>query len=99
MVAYSAAEREQWKEKILQQQKSGLTAEQWCKENHVKTHILYYWKNIFFPKNISHNHFVELVENNKPMMSIEYKGVVIHIDKNFDQATLQKCLKILGVKC
>ncbi|KKB41124.1 IS66 family insertion sequence element accessory protein TnpA [Bacillus thermotolerans] len=35
--------RSLWKERIQAYRESGLTARQWCAENGVSTHRLYYW--------------------------------------------------------
>jgi hypothetical protein len=93
--------RNQWEEKIHQQQASGLSIQRWCHEHQIKTHVFYYRKDRLNQKTtLSRSGFTELVNTKAPGISIEYQGVRIHIDKNFDSATLHDCLSVLrGVKC
>lgn len=93
--------RNEWEEKIHQQQASGLSIQRWCDEHQIKAHTFHYWKDRLNQKTpLSRSCFTELVNTKAPGISIEYLGVRIHIDKNFDSATLQTCLAVLmGMKC
>ena len=93
--------RNEWEEKIRQQQVSGLSIERWCQAHQIKAHTFHYWKDRLSQKTpLSRGCFTELVNSKAPGVSIEYQGVRIHIDKNFDSATLQSCLSALkGMKC
>ena len=92
----------EWQEKIRQQRESGLTIDKWCRQNHLPPHLFYYWKNRLFPRNqLTRSCFTELSSDNQGTgISIEYQGVRIHLDKDFDPSTLKSCLSALrGVSC
>ena len=93
--------RNEWEERIRQQQASGLSIERWCQANEIKTHAFHYWKDQLNQKTpLNRSFFTELVNTKTPGISIEYQGFRIHVDKNFDSATLQDCLTVLrGMKC
>jgi predicted methyltransferase len=84
-----------WEEKILQQQKSGLSIQRWCNENQVVVCQFHYWKSRLFPKQINTSSFTELVETKNGGVTLEYDGVRIHLDPNFDAITLKRCLSVV----
>jgi len=93
--------RNEWEEKIHHQQDSGLSVQRWCHEHQIKAPTFYYWKARLNQKtSLSRSCFTELVNTKTPGISIEYQGVRVHIDKDFDSTTLQNCLSALkGMKC
>jgi hypothetical protein len=84
-----------WKERILQQKSSGLSIERWCRENQVVVCQFYYWKSKLFLKRIDASSFTELVDTKNTGINIEYNGMRIHLDPNFDAATLKRCLSVI----
>jgi hypothetical protein len=89
-----------WKEKILQQQNSGLSVTRWCQEHQVVECQFYYWRSKLFPKKVDVSGFTELVDAKNTGITIEYNGMRIHMDPNFDADTLKKCLSVIKViKC
>jgi hypothetical protein len=89
-----------WKEKILQQQNSGLSIERWCQEHQVVVCQFHYWKSKLFSKQINASSFTELADTKNVGVTIECDGVRIHLDPNFDAATFKRCLVIIkGGKC
>ena len=97
----SPEKRLEWEEKIQQQQASGLSIERWCLKAQIKTHTFHYWKDRLHPKVLlDRSCFTELSNAKSPGISIEYQGIRIHVDNQFDSITLQRCLAVLmGVKC
>jgi len=96
----SQEKRAEWKDKIIQQKKSGKNINQWCLENRVHPRAFYYWKSKFFPKIIDRSCFTELTNIKDTGITIEYQEVRIFIDRNFDLTTLKHCLVALrGMKC
>lgn len=93
----------EWKDKIRQQRESGLSIEEWCRQNQITSHIFHYWKNRLMPKaELSRSCFTELSEDQGQStgVTMEYKGVRILIDRSFDPATLRSCLAALrGIQC
>lgn len=96
--------RQQWKENFLKQRESGLSIEQWCRENNVVPHIFHYWKRKLFPKKkIDRSAFTEINDQNKASsavssqtgVSIEYQGIRICLDQQFDLLTLKQCLQVV----
>ena len=92
---YTSEKIQEWKERILQQQKSGLAIARWCHEHQVAVGKFNYWKSKLFPRQIAAAGFTELVDTKNTGVTIEYGGMRIHLDPNFDAATLKRCLVII----
>lgn len=90
-----------WKEKIRQQQESGISIEKWCHQNQIAPHRFHYWRSRLFPKPLlTRSCFTELPSNGKTGVIIEYRGFRVHVDKCFDPSTLKSCLLTLEeIKC
>ena len=84
-----------WQARIAQQQNSGLSIEHWCRENQVSSCRFHYWKSKLFPKKIDATCFTELVDVKNVGITIEYSDIRIHLDPNFDAATLKRCLFVI----
>ena len=97
----SPEKKQEWREKILQQQSSGLSIEKWCREHQVKSHLFYYWKDRLFPKNsLTHFSFTELTDSKKDIIALEYRSFRIYLDRYFDPSFLKRCLEALkNVRC
>ena len=92
----SSEKKEQWEDFIRQQQASELSVRRWCHENQIIETSFRYWKNRLYPKPLKSSCFTELSDTPTGTgISIEYRGIRIHIDKCFDRATLKTCLSIL----
>lgn len=91
----------EWEEKIRQQRESGLSIEPWCRQNQITPHTFYYWKNRLFPKTpLTRDCFAELPAAQGTGITLEYRGVRIHVDRCFDPAALKSCLSALkGIVC
>ena len=91
----------EWETKIRQQRESGLSIEQWCRQNQITPCSFYYWRDRLFPKTqLTRSCFTELPADKGTGIVIEYHGIRIIIDKSFDPATLRNCLAALrGVQC
>jgi hypothetical protein len=84
-----------WRERITQQQNSGLSARSWCQENKVAVGRFHYWKDKLIPKRIDATNFTELADVKNVGITIEYDGMRIHLDPNFDAVTLKRCLSVI----
>lgn len=92
----SEAKKQAWREKFQQQRTSGLSIKHWCRENRITTQAFYYWRTRLFPNPaLSRSQFTEIVDSKHEILSIQYKGFQIQLDKHFDPLTLKKCLFIL----
>jgi hypothetical protein len=95
--------RQKWKETILTQRESGLSIMPWCRQNNISVHTFRYWQDKFFPQSpINRSAFKEISDSqkngaalSKSGIYLEYQGVSIHIDRQFDPLTLKQCLKVL----
>ena len=90
----------EWEEKIRQQKLSGLSIENWCRQNKVTACSFHYWKKRFLaPTQLNSSSFTELKDQNTGI-TIEYNGVCLRIDKHFEPSTLKACLVLLReLKC
>lgn len=89
-----------WEEKILQQQKSGLSIRHWCHENQVAVCQFYYWKSKLFPRQIAPSGFAEIDHAKDVGLTIECNSIHIHLNPDFDAITLKRCLEIIKeIRC
>ena len=88
-------ERLKWEDIIYQQKASGKSISAWCKENQILARSFFYRRAKLFPKEINRDCFTELVENKKTDIKLEYLGISISLDENFNTEALKKCLKVL----
>jgi hypothetical protein len=93
---FSEKKRKVWKERILLQQQSGISAERWCKENNLSPHTFSYWKRKLFSKDVlTHSSFKELKVEEGKAITIEYGNLRIHLDQQSDALTLKRFLQVL----
>jgi hypothetical protein len=96
MSKQSTAEQMQlWKEKISEQQESGLPVANWCRKNNIHAHIFYYWKKKLDRPSLCRASFTELTEIKKSNLILEYREIRLLIDPCFDPATLKRCLEVI----
>ncbi len=99
MPAANPAQKKQWKHRLEQWQSSGLQPIEWCHKHDLLPHRFYYWRRKLMPpsKTPSENprKFVELTDNNlsMPGISIEYRGVTVHLSRDFHPESLIRCLQ------
>lgn len=94
---------QQWKVSILKQRESGLSIASWCRQNNIAVHTFYYWRDKLFTRaTIDRSDFKEILEqknvdisNKNSGIFLEYQGISIHIDRQFDPSALKECLKAL----
>jgi hypothetical protein len=92
---YTPEKVRDWEERILQQQNSGLSITRWCREYQVVECQFYYWKSKLFPRQVETSGFTELVDVKNTGVTIEYNDMLIHLDPNFDEVTLKRCLSVI----
>ena len=83
----------EWKEKILEQEKSGLPMTTWCQQHQIPPHTFKYWKYKFRP--ITRSSFTELTSTKTTGICLEYKGIRLHVHSHFDPKLLKSCLSTL----
>ena len=92
--------KQQWKENITKQRESGFSIAFWCLQNNIADHVFYYWRRKLFSEDIpKRSTFTELTIENKNVKSgitIEFKGILVHLDREFDNTTLKQSLEIIG---
>lgn len=105
---FSIAQRNQWKEKILSQQQSGLPISSWCRQNNIPIHNFYYWKGKLFPKpSLDQSSFVELQDNadknahsSIKSISIDIHRIRIQADPQMDNSNLKQLIaELKGILC
>jgi transposase-like protein len=89
-----------WKERIASWKSSGMSITSWCRKHSIAPSTFDYWKNNKNSQGISEKkaaNFIELQdkqeENSKLTLSI--KGAEIHLDENFNEEILYRCLNVL----
>lgn len=74
----------EWKERILQQQASGLSIEKWCAQNQLSPHNFTYWRDKLFPKRLEKSNFTELNIKRSDAISLQARGIHIHMSSDCD---------------
>lgn len=94
----SEEKRQEWQEKILQQQNSGQSVARWCREHHVPYNGFIYWKGRLAPSTpLNRSSFKELPDSpQEPELTIECRGIRIIVSKKTDATTLVRCIRALG---
>lgn len=87
--------REEWKEKIKAWETSGQSGAAWCRQENISYRTFCNWKYRLTSKTLSKDSFLELQEEKSRGIDLEYQGIRIHLDKDFDPFTLKKCLQAL----
>jgi hypothetical protein len=105
---FSKEKKQLWKENILKQRQSGLSVAAWCRQNNFNVHTFGYWQGKIFPKKMDHSSFTEIKDKtcsedfnlNRAGIVLEYQGIHIHLDKEFDSSVLRQCLAVVqGAAC
>src|SRR5689334_19924792 len=91
--------KQQWKERILEQRRSGISIPKWCSQHHVPLYNFRYWQGKLFPRLFERSTFTEVVsQKDNPKIFLEWQGVKIHLSPGFDPQILMECLEVVK-KC
>lgn len=91
-------QKAEWQSRLDQWRSSGLSGAAWCRENNIKYPVFLYWckktQTIGQKEDIK---FVELTPpiNHATGIKLEFRGIILHLSKDFDATTLQRCLQLL----
>lgn len=91
----------EWKEKISEQQQSGLSVAAWCRQHDIAVQRFFYWRDKLFPKlPLKKSDFAEVIKEQTARVDssgviLKYCGYEIHLERNFDGSVLKKCLQML----
>lgn len=96
--------RKRWEQHIVAWQQSGKGVLKWCIENNLSLTQFWYWRKKFrssaetTTKNIPPASFYELIDRHDCPAGIDIlvAGKIIRLHKNFDEATLKACIRMLG---
>ena len=95
----SEEKQSKWKEIILKQSQSNLSIVSWCSQNNIAVPTFCYWRNKLFPKpSLNRYAFTEIAQGNNDVrsgISLEYHGIKVHLEREFEPTVLQACLQVL----
>jgi hypothetical protein len=81
-----------WRERIHQQQGSGLSIPKWCASHQINSRLFYYWKNRQFQEQpLKEADFTEVIDPLECLITVEYRGVKMR----FQSPTLKECLALV----
>ncbi len=89
-----------WQKRIDACTESGLSAAAWCRNHRIVYSQFIYWRCRLKKNNaiaLTRDSFVEL-DNSSSVESglcVEYEGIKLSLEKNFDEQTLLRCLKTM----
>lgn len=86
---------EHWKSLVSNWTSSGKSIRKWCLENSIPINTFRYWQNKFSSQKLEAKAFLEIVEEKRASMVIRCNGFEILIDKEFDEQTLYRCLRMM----
>lgn len=92
-----------WKRLVLEWRASGKSSTDWCEENKVPVNTLSGWKRRLKKHELnnalvqSETGFIELKnhEISGSGISLEYDGIIINLEAQFDSRALRQCLNCL----
>ena len=89
----------QWRIKLEQWKASGLSGAAWCRKNQINYPVFLYWcrrTESLIEKETS-SKFVELTSltDQTSGIDVECHGVLLHLSKDFDGLTFQRCIQLL----
>lgn len=90
----SEDKKQDWETKICQQQESGLSINEWCRQNQVTKASFHYWREKLIPKKLQKSSFTELSIKNPDAISLQGRGIYIRMG-NDCSANLRKQLLAL----
>ncbi len=94
------SKNQRWEVCISTWKASGKSARQWCKERSISPSTFRYWQDKFSPEKLDPIAFVEIPQEQSAGIKIQCQEFEIHVDKEFDQETLSRCLRaIRGCLC
>ena len=99
MAKSSPEQREKWKQRILDQQKSKVPIVEFCRQNNLTVHQFYYFRNQLFPSQRKSPNLVEvktIPETHGPAkMNIYLNEISITLEGHYDAGFLADfCLKL-----
>jgi transposase-like protein len=92
----NASNRELWESRVAEWKTSGKSMSEWCSDHSIPPSSFSYWKLKFSSEKLNRNAFVEISEEKPTGIEIRCKGCEIYVEKDFDEQTLSRCLKIIG---
>ncbi len=87
--------REFWEDTFKNWEASGQTITSWCQEKNLSYNTFCKWKVRLLKPTLTKASFLEIKEEKNSSLKLEYHGIHIHLDKNFDPEILKKCLLAL----
>ena len=96
--------RRRWEQHVANWRQSGEAVLKWCGENNLSYNQFWYWRKKFTPssettfKNSKRVSFSELSDSRDCPAGVDILvgNKAIRLHKNFDEATLKSCLRLLG---
>ena len=89
-----------WEDTFKAWEVSGQTITAWCQEKNLSYNTFCKWRVRLSKPSLIKTSFLEIKEEKSSSLKLEYHGIHIHLDQNFDPQTLKKCLQALqGFKC
>ncbi len=90
--------RQEWQDKILQQENSGKSVSRWCREHQISYNRFVYWKRrLNSSTSLKRSSFKELPDFPKEAgLKIEGRGICITLSDNFDDTILIRLIRAFG---
>lgn len=91
---------EKWKAYFDDWKSSGLSVRKWCLQHSIAINTFRYWIDKFSEQKLKKTDFQEILEKKSTNLIIRCQSFEIHVDENFDEETLCRCLSaVKRVSC
>ena len=88
--------KQKWKVLVEDWQASGLSARKWCEGQGISSSTFQRWKELFSSaKESERSSFLELLEESTSKIEMEFNGIKVYVENNFNESLLVRCLQAL----
>jgi len=81
----SEDKKQDWEIKVREQEESGLSINEWCRQNQITKASFHYWKEKLKPKKLQKKSFTELSFKKSDAISLQACGISIRISSECDR--------------
>ena len=87
---------EKWRERILRQERSGLSASDYCRRNNLVMHQMVYWRGRINNLDQNQGRFVEITKSRQAVEVQIGKGIKLLVGTNYDPKVVKSLVELLS---
>lgn len=86
----------EWKSRIEQQQRSGLSINKWCQEHQIPRYAFDYWKDKLFSKQLQKHSFAEMKIARSDTICLQARGLHVRVSGDCDHHLRKQLFALLA---